>query len=64
MYTADQIDDFRKKLRLECAARAEQVVGNVRDSGLLERLGQDPSKNPEISRDLEAAFRSIIREID
>lgn len=63
-YTSAQIDDFKKRLRQECATRAEQIVGRIRNSGLLERLSEDPSKDPQVSQELEAAFRSIIKEID
>src|SRR5207247_114895 len=58
-YTTLQIDEFKKRLRKECADRAKQIVSKVRNSGLLERLTQDPSENPQISDELELAFRSI-----
>lgn len=63
-YTTAQVDDFKKQLRQECAARAEQIVGRARNSGLLERLTEDPLMDPQVSQELETAFRSIIKEID
>lgn len=62
-YTNSQIDDFKKRLRQECATRAEQIVDTVTTSGLLDRLAEDPSENPQVSQELEVAFRSIIKGI-
>jgi len=62
-YTTSQIDEFKRRLRGECATRAQHIVDNVKDSGFLERLAEDPARNPQVPKELEVAFRSIIKEI-
>lgn len=63
-YTASQVENFKKRLRKECASRAEEIVRAAKESGLLDKLTEDPSQTPGISEQLEAAFRSIIKEIE
>ena len=61
-YSNEQIDSFKSRLRKECANRAESIVKTSKELGLLERLGEDPTKDPEISELLQQAFDSIIKE--
>jgi hypothetical protein len=62
-YSADQIDNFKAALKKECARRAVYIVKIAKESGLLERLGEDPTKDPRISEQLDQVFGSIVKEI-
>jgi len=62
-YSTTQVDAFKTRLRKECGRRAAAIVKIAKDSGLLERLSEDPTSNPHILAEVEVAFRGIVEEL-
>lgn len=60
-YAPEQIEQFKKDLRAECARKAESVVAAIKGKELLEKLDQDILSDPEVSKLIQEAFATITR---
>jgi len=63
VYSPQELAQFRNELRKACSERAVWIVQKIRDLGLVEQLGEDPSANPEVSRLLTESLDEILKEL-
>ena len=63
IYSPQELAQFRNDLRKACSERAVRIVQKIRDLGLVEQLGEDPSANPEVSRLLTKSLDEILKEL-
>jgi hypothetical protein len=59
VYAPEEIERFRSDLRIECKKKAAVIVENLREMGVLDKLGEDITKNPAVAEQVQKAFESI-----
>lgn len=60
-YSSEQIEEFKRDLRAECKKKAEGIVEKLKEMKILGRLTDDVMKEPEVTKLVQKAFKSIIK---
>jgi len=63
LFSPEEIDDFRKNLRVECSKKAVPIVQRIKELGLVEQLRKDSVVSPEIARKIADAIDEILKEL-
>jgi len=63
VFTPQELEQFRNDLRKACSEQATRIVQKIKELDLLERLGEDPSANPEVSRLLTESIDEILKQL-
>jgi hypothetical protein len=61
--TPKQLEDFRNDLRKLCAEHAFSIIKEVKESGLIDQLGVDPSVEPEAARQVAESIDAILKKL-
>lgn len=63
VFSPDEIDIFRKNLRLECKQKSISLVRRIRELGLVDRLQRDSATTPRIARQIADELDEILKNL-
>lgn len=60
-YSIKEIDQFKKDIRAECSKKADVIIAEIKELGILEELSKDPTSNPKVMELIKKSFEGLIR---
>lgn len=63
LYGKEDMDQFEADLKEECSRRAEAVVQQLKEMGIVERIAREPLIHPEVTELVVQQLETILREV-
>jgi hypothetical protein len=59
VYPAEELEKFKRDLRVECQKKASLIVENLKEKGILEKLSENIVEDPTVAELVQKAFESM-----